>query len=286
MGLFISVAYLTLLERKLLGLIGLRLGPFKVSFLGLLQPIADALKLFSKQEFVFKMPFFYFYILIGVFFIFISCSSFFCIDMLYLGNFSSFIDLFVLMIFLTFNSLIILSIGWLTYSIYSIMGSLRAVVQVLSYEFVLILVILVYVSYYGTFEFIHQNYKFYMFFLVPSCFFFWILGIIVEMGRTPFDFVEGERELVRGFNTDYGSRNFGIIFISEYINIILFRTLTISIFFSSDSLFVLFFILFWIVWFRSVLPRSRIDSLLVLVWKFIIPVLTIFLFFCIIMVWF
>lgn len=280
LGLFISVAYLTLLERKLLGLIGLRLGPYKISIVGILQPIADALKLFSKQEFSLKKPFIYFYIIVGLLFVSISCFAFTSMDLLYIGNLNISIDIFIVLVLLSVNSLLILGIGWLSYSIYSHIGSLRAVIQVLSYEFLLILNLLIYFSCYGSFDCLHEGNSIIFIIILPLGFLFWLIGIVVEIGRTPFDFVESERELVSGFNTEYGASNFGLIFISEYINIVFFSTLTIFIYFSSDSLLALFVLVFWMVWFRSVLPRTRVDSLLVIAWKILIPLLTLYLFFC------
>lgn len=183
----------------------------------------------------------------------------------------------VFFLFLGFNSLNSMISGWSTFTKYSIIGSLRTVSQLISYEAVLYLCLFFFVLLINCFD-LFRLYSYYsqmiIFFLIP-CFYIWVPTILAELNRTPFDFSEGERELVRGFNIEYGSLGFTLIFLREYSNILFFRILSGFIFFS-ELFFSFFFLLLFIIWIRSVLPRFRFDKLIYLAWKSFIPFLTIY----------
>lgn len=110
-------------------------------------------------------------------------------------------------------------------------------------------------------------------FLIP----FWVLTIYAEAGRTPYDFSEGERELVRGFHIEYGSGPFALVFLGEYTNLVFLSYLTIG-FFLSDycSFFVTFFLVIF-VWMRAAIPRSRMDYYVALCWYLLFPIYTMIL---------
>lgn len=272
--ILLSVAFFTLLERKLLSILGLRLGPNKVSFIGFFQPIGDALKLSNKQCNVLSNFSFFFYYFSSSLILFSSVIIWIC----YTFNGTSFISLkflfLILMYILGFNSLNSILLGWRTFSKYSLVGSLRTVSQLISYESVLYLCFFFFIYYNGRFGYI---FSFFIAFLsLPLIFFFWLPSVLADLNRTPYDFSEGERELVRGFNTEFGCRSFTLIFLSEYSNIIFFRVLTRILFFFPFILIFSIFFFFLVIWIRSVLPRFRFDLLIDLAWKFFVPFLTCF----------
>lgn len=225
-----------------MSLIGFRLGPNKVSLIGLLQPIADALKLGNKSVNSLGSLTLFFYYLSSFLILLISLFLFSCIN-----NVTSFINfkyrfIFIFLI-LAFNSFNSIFSGWRSYSKFSLIGSIRSVAQLISYEVVLYLCIFFFVLIYSSFDirriiFLPLNYSF--FFLI-SCFYFWIPTILAELNRTPFDFSEGESELVRGFNTEFSSSCFTFIFLAEYSNIIFFSILSSFVFFYPIYIYIFFF---------------------------------------------
>lgn len=260
----ICVAFFTLLERKVLGVIGLRMGPFKVSVGGFLQPIGDALKLINKETN--NLSFFSYFFYYGSSFVIILCRFslifFLCFDPCSLNIKIGFLVLFLL---LGFNSLNSILRGWRVYSKFSLLGRLRTVSQLVSYEILLYLCFFFFFFLLFSFDFSRVRFfplRFFIF-ILPSLLFIWILRVLAELNRTPYDFSEGERELVRGFNVEFGSLSFTLIFLSEYGNIFFFIVLRRLLFFSSSSPFIfsLFFYIF-VLWIRSVLPRYRFDKLI------------------------
>lgn len=271
----IAVAFLTLLERKILGVIGFRLGPYKVRVGGFLQPLGDAVKLSNKAyNFLYNISFWYYY-LRGVLIIF--CSLF-----LWLTVFSEpapvsiKYTLLIVLVVLGFNSFNSIFSGWRTLRKYTLIGSMRTVAQLISYEAVLYLCFLFYVFCYFSFNLFTINFFLFNFFFIvtPFLFYIWIPSLLAELNRTPYDFSEGERELVRGFNTEFGSAVFTLTFLGEYSNIVFLSLLTYFLFFYSNSIFFVL-IFFFVIWIRSVLPRFRFDKLIYLCWKFFIPFMTI-----------
>lgn len=272
----ISVAFITLLERKILGLVGYRLGPFKSSFLGTFQPIADALKLLNKQNNLLSGFSFFFYFFSSSLMLFSSFFLFFV-----LPYDPSFLEVKYVLLFLFlvlgFNRLNSIFIGWRVFRKYSLIGRIRTVSQLISYEGVLYLCLIFLVFFRGGLDNLSFFffYPFFLFFLLPVCGYIWIPTFLAELNRTPYDFSEGERELVRGFNTEFGGSCFTFIFLGEYGRIFFFSIFRSILFFSLPMGFVFF--LFFVIWIRSVLPRFRFDKLMSLSWKFFIPFLTVYL---------
>jgi NADH-ubiquinone oxidoreductase chain 1 len=242
----ISVAFITLLERKVLRIVGFRLGPNKVSFLGLLQPIGDALKLANKRiNFLRRFSLFFYYIS-AFFIISISLSLFVCLNVVpnfFLLKFS----FLIFLIILAFNSLNSIYSGWSSYRKYSLIGSIRTVAQLISYEAVLYLCLFFFFILYNSFDvrlISFYGLSFTFIFIIP-CFFIWFPTMLSELNRTPYDFSEGERELVRGFNTEFASGCFTLIFLAEYGRIIFFSM--ISSFFFFYPVYISFFFFFFFI---------------------------------------
>lgn len=273
----VNVAFITLLERKILGYSQRRIGPNKPSFIGLLQPMADAVKLFIKNFIVsyktIKVVFFFRPIirLRLVLWIWIIVPIEFKIL-----NFS--FSTILLLIILRLNVYPLLLRGWASKNKYSIFGALRRIAQTISYEIRLALVLLSILLYYSNlrFDLFLFNKTFcILLFLNPFIFSIWLVSRLAETNRTPFDFSEGERELVSGFNTEYRAGGFAIIFIAEYGRIYFLRIITRVIFCISSNFLILSIfttsIVFAWVWIRTTFPRYRYDLLINLAWKRILP---------------
>nr|AXS65870.1 NADH dehydrogenase subunit 1 [Tenebrionoidea sp. 10 KM-2017] len=275
----IGVAFLTLLERKVLGYIQIRKGPNKVGFCGLFQPFSDAIKLFCKEQtFPFLSNFNIYYIspIMNL-----VLSLFLWISMPFLSVVLNF-NLSVLF-FLSISSLSVYTImlaGWSSNSNYAMLGSLRAVAQTISYEVSLSLIMLSFLFLILSLNLLEfsmlQNSVWLMFNCLPLCL-VWLISSLAETNRTPFDFAEGESELVSGFNVEYSSGGFALIFLAEYSSIIFMSMICVMLFLGGDIYSLKFFIklvfltYFWI-WVRGTLPRFRYDKLMSLAWKKFLPI--------------
>lgn len=274
----IRVAFLTLLERKLLRIVGLRLGPNKLGVLGVLQPFSDALKLANKHHnSLYNFSILYYYLRCYI----VLFSRIFLWRCFWLNPYiiSFKIGFLFLMIILSFGSVNVIIRGWSTSGKYTLLGSLRSVSQLISYESSLYLCFFFFIFLFRFYSLSDFRFFCVSFFCLisPLCFYVWVPCFLAELNRTPFDFSEGERELVRGFNTDLGGSSFTLIFLGEYSNILFFCALS-SFFFFYDFFFLwFFFFLIFVIWIRSVLPRFRYDKLMWVSWTFFIPFLTVYL---------
>nr|AML25562.1 NADH dehydrogenase subunit 1 [Anobiinae sp. BMNH 1274383] len=274
----VGVAFLTLLERKVLGYIQIRKGPNKVGLMGLLQPFSDAIKLFSKEinyPQVSNMSMYYFS---PIFNLFLALLMWFCMPFFVnLINFQ-----FGILFFLCCSSLSVYTVmiaGWSSNSNYSMLGAMRAVAQTISYEVSLSLILLsflILISSFNLFYFLKfQKILWLLFLFFPLCL-MWLVSGLAETNRTPFDFAEGESELVSGFNVEYSSGGFALIFLAEYSNILFMSMLSVLMFLGGDYFSWFFFLklvfvsFFWI-WVRGTLPRFRYDKLMYLAWKSYLP---------------
>nr|UJG45435.1 NADH dehydrogenase subunit 1 [Gerris gibbifer] len=275
----LSVAFVTLLERKVLGYIQLRKGPNKVGFMGLLQPFSDGLKLFFKEQTYLYMSNFMIYYFSPVFMLMLSFSLWLLFP--YLINVYNFGLGFLFFLCCTSMGVYgVLMCGWSSNSNYALLGSLRSMAQTISYEVSMSMILLCIVMFVYDYNFlsfmIYQNYIWFFFFSIPL-FFCWVSSFLAEVNRSPFDFAEGESELVSGFNVEYSSGGFAFIFLSEYMNIIFMSLLTV-IFFLGCNLnsitfyFKLVFMIFLVIWVRGTLPRFRYDKLMYLTWKVFLPI--------------
>ncbi|YP_009517126.1 NADH dehydrogenase subunit 1 (mitochondrion) [Thrips palmi] len=279
----VSVAFITLLERKILGYMQIRMGPNKVGMSGILQPFSDAIKLYSKEmNWPFQsnsIPFFISPCLS------LSISLIMTLLMPYLKPLINMkLALLMFLSILGLGVYPILISGWSSNSNYSLIGSMRALAQTISYEVSLVFIILstMFLSSSLSFYSVITTQKLFMFFFFLIPFYLWMFSSVAELNRTPFDFAEGESELVSGFNTEYSSSSFAIIFMAEYLMILLFSMYTSVFFFNSNcnilSMPKFMMLMMFYIWIRATLPRYRYDKLMNISWKFILPVATFNLF--------
>nr|QPK42078.1 NADH dehydrogenase subunit 1 [Loxilobus prominenoculus] len=280
----LSVAFLTLMERSVLGYIQLRSGPSKVGSLGILQPFGDAIKLFSKEVVSPYFSNFFLYNLSPLISLFLSLFlwmsfpyiTFFCC--LSLG-------LLFLMCIMSLGVFGLMISGWSSNSNYSLLGALRGVAQTVSYEVsfsIIMLSLFFLIGSYNLMDFITYQGVWFIFLSLPLflCFYG---SCLAETNRTPFDFAEGESELVSGFNVEYGGVGFAFIFLSEY-SMIIFMSFLIVLFFLGGYLNLFFYfemvlISFSFLWVRGTLPRFRYDSLMYLSWSVFLPISLNYMFF-------
>lgn len=274
----VGVAFLTLIERKVLGYIQIRKGPNKVGFVGIPQPFSDAIKLFTKEQTYPLVSNYICYYFSPVFTLFLALAIWLCIP--YLTKLYSF-NLGVLF-FLCCTRIGVYTViiaGWSSNSNYALLGGLRAVAQTISYEVRLALILLSFIFLVGGYNFLSFIvFQEYIWFLV-ICFplgLVWFASSLAETNRTPFDFAEGESELVSGFNVEYRRGGFALIFLGEYARILFIRILFSVIFLGSDIYSIIFFIKlsmvsFLFIWIRGTLPRFRYDKLMYLAWKSFLP---------------
>jgi len=273
----LNVAFITLLERKVLGYSQLRKGPNKVGGGGIFQPFNDAIKLFSKESthpvkgnnkiFLYSPV------------IAMSISILIWVSYPSLGTLSQSFSIIIIYIVIRMNIYPLIISGWSSNSNYAIIGRLRGVAQTISYEIRLALILMFIfifrstLSVYSSMVTFFYFRKFLIFFPLTII---WLISCVAETNRTPFDFAEGESELVSGFNIEYGSGGFALIFMAEYASIYFISTLFVLLFFSHKirsfitPLIASFFVFIWI-WLRATLPRYRYDMLISLAWFSFLP---------------
>nr|AML26542.1 NADH dehydrogenase subunit 1 [Staphylinidae sp. BMNH 1274697] len=285
-SVLVGVAFMVLLERKVLGYIQIRKGPGKVGLLGILQPFSDAIKLFSKESvypLMSNYSMYYFSPILNLFLSLMLWLSFPLMSGLYSFNFG-------VLFFLCVSSLGVYTImiaGWSSSSNYALLGGLRSVAQTISYEVSLSLILLSFLFLILSLNFmdlyIYQANVWFLFLLFPLSMIF-VVSSLAETNRTPFDFAEGESELVSGFNVEYSSGGFALIFLAEYASILFMSMFCSLLFLGADFMSFLFFLklsflaFFWI-WVRGTLPRFRYDKLMYLAWKSFLGVSLNYLFF-------
>nr|AEP21650.1 NADH dehydrogenase subunit 1 [Passalites nemorivagus]UUJ35786.1 NADH dehydrogenase subunit 1 [Passalites nemorivagus] len=283
--ILLAVAFLTLVERKILGYMQFRKGPNVVGPYGLLQPIADAIKLFIKEPLRPATSSISMFILAPILALSLALTMWIPLPMPYpLIN----MNLGVLFM-LAMSSLAVYSIlwsGWASNSKYALIGALRAVAQTISYEVTLAIILLSVLMMNGSFTLstliITQEQVWLIFPAWPLAM-MWFISTLAETNRAPFDLTEGESELVSGFNVEYAAGPFALFFMAEYANIIMMNIFTTILFLGashSPILPELYTINFTIksllltisfLWIRASYPRFRYDQLMHLLWKNFLP---------------
>lgn len=270
--ILLAIAFVTLFERKVLRYSQTRVGPNKVTVLGVFQPVLDGVKLLIK-EFFFPRKIVFWGVLLG------PALGFFVMLFLWLvlkpcfSGWGSFFTAIFLVVFIGLGVYSTLVSGWRRTSKFASLGGVRSCSQSVSYEISLIFLVFCLLLFLGATKI---NARFFIFgcFLAPLFF----LRAVAETNRAPFDFSEGERELISGFNVEFGSARFVLLFLAEY-GIILFFCYTISLLFffgrgAFSALFVFFFIFI-----RRVYPRFRYDILIQITWTKFLPLVLLFLLF-------
>jgi NADH-quinone oxidoreductase subunit H len=292
--LMLFVAYLTLAERKFLGYLQVRLGPNRVGTWGLLQPIADGIKSFVKEDIIptnADKPVY----VIAPMISFVAALSMFAV-IPFGGSITLFgreiqlviadVDIGILYIFAmgTLGEYGIVLGGWSSGNKYAILGSLRAAAQMISYEVALGLIVIGTIILSGSLrltEIVEAQRDVWFIVYQPFAFLLYIVAALAEINRTPFDMPESESELACGFNIEYSSMKFALFMISEYAHLVAVAALTTTLFLGGwlgpvlpgPVWFILktLLIIFLFIWIRGTFPRMRYDHIMKFGWKFLFP---------------
>nr|UFZ13254.1 NADH dehydrogenase subunit 1 [Platychauliodes sp.] len=274
----IGVAFLTLLERKVLGYIQIRKGPNKVGIMGVVQPFCDAIKLFTKEmtlPLLSNVLVYYISPIISLFLVLLVWMVF----PMFWGMWNFNLGVLFFLCCMSMGVYTVMIAGWSSNSNYAMLGGLRAVAQTISYEvslaLILMSVILLVMSFSLLDFYYYQYYLWFIYLMFPLGLSFFA-SCLAETNRTPFDFAEGESELVSGFNVEYSSGGFALIFMAEYASILFMSMLFTMLFLGGDLMNLIFYIKlsligFLFIWVRGTLPRYRYDKLMYLCWKSFLP---------------
>lgn len=296
--LFLAAAYMTLCERVLMARLQLRLGPNRVGFFGLLQPIADGIKLFTKERFQPSGVEKFTYWLAPAISVFVALAVFALIpfgDTMELFGVPvslKIADVNVGIVFLlALTSLAVYGVvlaGWSSDNRYSLLGGLRGTAQMISYEIPMGLSLLTVVLSAGTLnltEIVHAQKECWFIVTNPIGFLIYFITGFAETNRAPFDLPEAEQELIGGYHTEYGGMKFALFFLGEYVNILAVSAIAATLFLGGwygpieipvvwlllkIAILVLIF-----MWVRATLPRFRYDQLMSFGWKVLVPLATI-----------
>ena len=290
--LMLGVAYLTYAERKVIGWMQVRIGPNRVGFQGLLQPIADGLKLLMKEIIIPSGANKGLFILGPILAIAPALAAWAVIpftDKLVLADINA--GLLYIMAITSMGVYGVIIAGWASNSKYAFLGAMRSAAQIVSYEiamgFALVGVLMASQSLnlidivQGQSGGLHQWYIWPLF----PLFLVYLISGVAETNRAPFDVAEGESEIVAGFHVEYSGMAFAVFFLAEYANMILIAALTTLMFLGGWLSPVTFlpdgivwwllktgFVLFLFLWFRATFPRYRYDQIMRLGWKVFIPI--------------
>lgn len=288
----VSVAFFTLIERKVLASMQRRKGPNVVGFWGMLQPFADGLKLFIKETVIPTKTNNVIFIIAPILTLVLSLLGWIAIPF---SGHEVVIDINIGVLYIfaisSLNVYGIIIAGWSSNSKYAFLGALRSAAQMISYEVSIGLIVICVVLCTGSLNLVKiVNAQEHLWFIIPlyPLFLMFFVSALAETNRPPFDLPEAEGELVAGFNIEYSAMGFALFFIAEYANILLMSSLSVILFLGGwlpilpfvpfiwlpsywwFSLKVVFMV-FLFVWVRAAFPRYRYDQLMHLGWKFLLP---------------
>jgi len=303
----IMVVVMIWLERRVVALMQGRLGPNRVGFQGVLQPVADAVKLFFKEDIMQREADAFLFNIAPVLVMFSSLLAFCFVPLgepIRIGTYTltlwiaeSPVGLLIILGLSTISVFGVIFGGWASNSKYPLMGALRSVVQVLSYEIPTGLTVLTVAFVARSMDLVEivrrqeASGAWYGFLMPVSFIVFWI-SAVAETNRAPFDLPEAENELVAGYHTEYSGMKFAYFYIAEYAHMVLVSSLVVILFFGGWLppfpsvkalaflhwipgfvwyLIKIMFFLYLYVWIRATFPRYRFDALIKLVWKWFIP---------------
>jgi NADH-quinone oxidoreductase subunit H len=293
-AMLLIVAYMTLMERKVLGHMQVRFGPNRAGPFGLLQPVADGIKLFFKEDIIVPFANRIIYILAPAVIVITALVSFAVIpfgDSIKIMGQS--IDLVVadvnvgLLYLFAVSSLGVYGVvmgGWASNNKYSLLGSIRSSAQMISYELSLglsIVGVLMIVGSLSLNQIVEAQSRVWFVLCQPLGFIIFLISAVAECSRTPFDLTECENELVAGYQTEYSSMKFGLYYLGEYAHILVVSSLAVSLFFGGWQgpflppilwfLIKVFAFIFFFIWIRATFPRFRYDQLMKFGWKVLFP---------------
>lgn len=293
--LMLAAAYMTLMERVVMARMQLRLGPNRVGPLGLLQPIADGIKLLSKERFQpANIDIFTYWFAPGI----ALFTALFAFALLPFGGtvtvFGHPVALRIadvnagIVFFLAFSSLAVYGVvlaGWSSNNRYSLLGGLRATAQMMSYEIPMGISLLTVVLSVGTLDFnqiVEVQREHWLIWTNPISFIIYVITMFAETNRAPFDLPEAEQELIGGYNTEYGGLKFAIFFLGEYVNMLAVSGVAVTLFLGGWlgpwDIPVLWFaikvgiLIFFFMWVRATMPRFRYGQLMDFSWKVLLPI--------------
>lgn len=289
--IMLHVAYATYFERKVIGHMQVRLGPMRVGWHGLLQPIADFVKLIFKEDVIpsaVDRPVFYVSPIISVLAAISSLAVLPFFDDFVLANIN--IGLLFLLALSSMGAYGVVMSGWSSNSKYAFLGGMRASAQIISYEIAMglsLVSVMIMAGSLNLTEIVHSQSPYQWKFLLPQMIGMVIFGLsaLAETNRTPFDMPEAETELVAGYFTEYSGMRFSLFFVAEYIAMIImsfigvicflggwlgpFEVPYVPFFWLLIKVYACFFMYYWI---RATFPRFRYDQLMTLGWKVLIPI--------------
>jgi len=293
-AMLLIVAYMTLMERKVLGHMQVRYGPNRVGPFGLFQPIADGIKLFFKEDIIVPHANRVIYTLAPTVIVITALMSYAVIpfgdSITILGQK---VDLVIadvnvgLLYLLAISSLGVYGVvmgGWASNNKYSLLGGIRSSAQMISYELSLglsIIGVLMITGSLSTMEIVQAQSRVWFIVYQPLGFLIYLISAVAECSRTPFDLTECENELVAGYQTEYSSMKFGLYYLAEYAHILVVSSLAVTLFFGGWQgpflppvvwfLIKVFIFIFFFIWVRATYPRLRYDQLMKFGWKVLFP---------------
>lgn len=287
-------AYMVLAERKILGRMQMRYGPNRVGWCGLLQPLADLIKLLCKEDLIPQRADRWVFMLAPAISTITALLAFAVIPFgAPLQLFDRTLPMVIcdlnigLLYLLALSSLAVYGValgGWASHSKYALLGGLRAMAQMISYELAMGLAIVPVVMTARSFSLtaiVEAQQTLPNMLRHPLAFFIFLVAIMAESKRTPFDMPEAENELVAGFHTEYSGMRFGMFFVGEYLNLIVLGSMLTVLFLGGWYgpllpgvcwfLIKVLGVAFFFIWVRGTMPRLRYDQLMAFGWKILVP---------------